>query len=879
MASGKHKGGPTPMMTQYLGIKAQHPEAILLFRMGDFYETFYDDARICAEVLGITLTSREKRGDQPIPLAGIPFHAVDHYMVKLMSAGLTVAICEQTEDPALAKGLVKREVVEILSPGTITNPAFLDGADSSYLLALAEGDTQQWGFALLDGSTGEFRCGEGETGEVFGLARRYRVAEILLPSGQVVDGAATIGSAAFSGISASGVSPLLFGQGYATQTLCEHFAVHDLAGLGLAESPLAVCAAGAALRYLTDRQRSRPHQVSRLELERDVDRLHLDRETVAHLELFESLRPGERDATLFRQIDATRCAMGRRCLAAWLRSPLTRPAAIEARLDAVAQLQSDPRSLEDLRESLRGIGDVERILGRVATARAMPHELGALRAALLKVPRVLENLPLELPPQLEELRDALLPAVDLAAPLSSELVEEPPVHLRQGGVMREGVHADLDELLALSRGGKSWLAAFQQSERERSGIPSLKVAYNRVFGYYVEITRAHFDKIPEDYQEKQTLANGKRFVTQALKEKERQILSAEDRRVALEVELFARLVETVGEQLVALRLLAQALGRLDAFAGLASLATARNWVRPQIDESSVLDIENGRHPVVERLVGDPFVPNGLRMDPEAQQLLLLTGPNMGGKSTYLRQTALFVVLAQMGSFVPATRARIGIVDRLFTRVGASDNLARGQSTFLVEMSETAKILRGATARSLVILDEVGRGTSTNDGLALAWAITEYLHDGSARPKTLFATHFHELTQLAESLARAANLQMEVKEWEGEILFLHRVVPGASDRSYGIHVAELAGVPRPVLERAAEILSQREQAGAVSIEAFQAPPPSAAPQLPLFRGPEDRVLERLREADLDHLRPLEALRLLDELQRRLEASGASEGGVA
>ena len=874
MAREKRSGRITPMMEQYLGLKAQHPGAILLFRMGDFYETFFDDAKTCSQVLGITLTARDKKNGDPIPLAGIPFHAVDHYLTKLLDAGHTVAICEQTEDPAKAKGLVRREIVEILSPGTVSHPSLVKSAEGNYLLAVLSAREGDWGYALLEGSTGEFRCGEAAREEVLGLDRRYRVAELVLAETEVEDGRALLGNGAFADIIATGVSALLFEEHYAVKTLEEHFGIHGLGGLDLKDLPRAACAAGAALRYLADRQRSRPQQVSSLIVERTEDHLHLDRETISHLELFESLRRKETKATLLGQMDATSTPMGRRQLAAWMRAPSRRLEEIEARLDVVSFLVEKPVRLAALREGLKGMGDLERILARVATLRALPHELAALREALLRVPQIRSMLEEEGPRVVGELCGAMAPAEELARPLVEQLVEEPPSHLRRGGVMRKGVHPDLDEVVDLARGGKAWLANYQEEERRRTGISSLKVSYNKVFGYYIEVRRTYLEKVPDDYQEKQTLTAGKRFVTQTLKEKEQQILSAEERRISLEAQLYDQLVGTVRQELSRLRSLANALGRLDAFLSLAAVAHAREYVRPEIDDSGVLDIQEGRHPVVEGLLSSTFIPNDLLLDPKERQLLLLTGPNMGGKSTYLRQAALLVILAQMGSFVPARRARVGLVDRLFTRVGASDDLARGQSTFLVEMSETAKILRGASDRSLVILDEVGRGTSTDDGLALAWAITEYLHDGPHRPKTLFATHFHALTGLADRLARAQNVQMEVKEWEGKILFLHNVLPGASDQSYGVHVAKLAGVPEAVLRRAEQILREREHAVAEEVGPPRLHEPAAS-QLPLFEDSERGVLRRIRELELQGLRPVDALLILDDLQRALSSSSADE----
>lgn len=865
------------MMVQYLGQKAEHPDAILFFRMGDFYETFYDDARTVSEILGITLTSRDKQGDAPIPLAGIPYHALEQYLVRLLDAGQTVAICEQTEDPAQAKGLVKREVVEVISPGTITNPALLRDSDGVYLLAISPASEERWGWALLDSSTGEFRCASATPEEVRALPRRYPVAELLVPDSDVdADGRSSLADS-LGRDDFSIRSGFLFDSGVAGEELVRHFGLNNLSALGLEPEEPAVGAAGAALGYLAERQRRRPSQVLALTVERDEGRLYLDRETVAHLELFTGLRGADRKTSLFFHIDRAMTPMGRRRLAAWLRSPLAVTKPIEERHDAVQWFVENPRQLADLRDGMRGMGDLERINGRLATGRAMPHELGALRDGLLRIPGILPGL--ESAPRLLDALGAAWPGVEAGARhLEAVLVAEPPNHLRQGGIFTDGFDEELDRLRSLNRGGKAWIAAYQESERQRTDIPVLKVGYNRVFGYYVEVTNKHLAKVPAEYVEKQRLAGGKRFVTAELSEREQEILRAEEQMITREAKLFAELVESLANDNAALAITLDALATVDTSAGLATLARERNWVRPAVEDSGCLEISEGRHPVVEELADEPFVPNDLTLDREERQLLLLTGPNMGGKSTYLRQTALIVLLAQAGSFVPARSAKIGLVDRLFTRVGASDDLARGQSTFLVEMAETAKILRGMTERSLLIFDEVGRGTSTRDGLALAQAITEYLHDGNARPRTLFATHFHELTEVVDALPRAANARLEVREWEGRILFLHRVVDGASDRSYGVHVAELAGVPSGVLERARELMSEELEPSGPR-EGALGPPKPPERQMGLFMAPspETPITDLLKDIAVDQLRPIDALVLLSELVDM--ARSPKSGGLA
>ncbi|HKK71345.1 MAG TPA: DNA mismatch repair protein MutS [Candidatus Krumholzibacteria bacterium] len=860
--SPKARGNVTPMMAQYLGLKEQHPDAVLLFRMGDFYETFFDDAELVAGLLGLTLTAREKQGDDPIPLAGVPHHALEHHLTRLLEHGLTVAICEQTEDPKKARGLVKREVVEVISPGTVTNPALIRGADAVFLLAVEPRRHGDWGWALLDGSTGEFRCGSSPPEDVSALLRRYEVAEVVapdpLPPGTEVE--RTLGATTVTTYARLHYDPSI-----ASEALCDHFAVAAVDGLGLDPDEPAVGAAGAALRYLADRQRARPTQVRRVHVDRGEGRLHLDRETVAHLELFESMRGADRASSLFHHVDRTCTPLGRRRLAAWMRAPLCDVQGICARHDAIDALLAEAGRLDGLRETLRGIGDLERIVGRIATHRALPHELAALRAGLQRWPSLVERTRDCDTPLLGDVERHADACTELAERLAAALVDEPPTHLRHGRVFREGHDEELDRLRALNRDGKTWIAGYQESERQRTGIANLKVGFNKVFGYHVEVTNKHLDKVPDDYVEKQRLTSGKRFVTEALKEREQEILRAEELQVEREATLFSDLVAELAEDLGPVHDALDALATLDALVALATIAREQDYRRPRVEPDLQLDVEDGRHPVVERLSDESFVPNDVRLDPAQRQIVLLTGPNMGGKSTYLRQTALIVILAQMGSFVPARRARIGLVDRVHTRVGASDDLARGQSTFLVEMTETARILRGATARSLVIFDEVGRGTSTRDGLALARAIVEFLHEGPVHPRTLFATHFHELTAVAERLPRAVNAQLEVREYEGRILFLHRVVPGAADRSYGIHVAELAGVPAPVLERARELLD-RAQALESDAEDAPAPPPPRF-QLPLFESAPPAphpVVERLKELDTDTLRPVDALVVLAEL---------------
>jgi len=883
-AKGKTRAKLTPMLAQYLDVKKEYAEAILLFRMGDFYETFFDDAKRLAEICNVTLTTRDKTSDHPVPLAGVPYHALDTYLGRLLQAGVTVAICEQVEDPAQAKGLVKREVVEVISPGTATSPELVDGAGGHYCLAYDPGAGAAAGWALLDASTGEFRCGQEEA-TLAALCERYGAREAVVPE-TVEPSRLQAWRTALPAVVVNPVSAAWFHPSFAADTLRDHFGVRDLSPFGLDDPgrELATCAAGAVLRYLTTLNLRRPDQVTGVQFTDRGAKLLLDEETLRNLEVFRTFRGEKGEGTLVHHLDATVTAPGRRLLERRLAEPLTDLDALALWHRGVDGARGDRPWRERVREALTRVGDLDRDAVRAASGRIGP---AACRRLGLSLEAVGECATAVLAAGASDhpaaaWAEALPDLAPLARDILETLTEEPPAQVKAGEVIRAGLDARLDEAKAVASDTKGFLAGLQARERERTGISTLKVGYNKVFGYYLEVSNRHLDKVPAHFEQKQTLVNASRFHTPELKEAEQTILAAEDTIQTRERELYEALLARVAARLDDLTRAARIVADLDLMFAFAEIADRRGYCRPVVDDSHVLDVEAGRHPVVERLLDHDFIPNDVHLDRDDRQLLLLTGPNMGGKSTYLRQTALIALLAQCGSFVPAARARVGVTDRIFTRVGASDNVARGQSTFYAEMSETARILHQMTARSLVILDEVGRGTSTYDGLSLAWAITEFLHlDDGPRPRTIFATHYHELTALEENLPRLVNLRMDVKEWEGRIIFLHAVKPGRSDRSYGIHVARLAGVPEPVLQRAERLLADLTASDGRVVESRRyadapAPPPRAADaQLSLFHDRERNALDALRDLDLERLSPMDAFLWLVRLRRELDAGSGSD----
>ncbi len=867
----------TPMMRQYLELKRAHPDCILMFRLGDFYEMFFEDAEVASRVLEITLTSRDK-GENAVPMCGVPWHAARGYIARLVQEGHKVAICEQVEDPSQAKGLVRREIVQVVTPGLVTDTDAIEAKEPQYLLALV-GEGRRVGFAYADITTGEFRVGEAASwteaaDEIAGLSPR----EVLVPEGsEVPDGTLPVGSApAF-------VDPALFDPETAPDRVQGHLGGGDLAGYGVDDLPTGLRAAGAVLGYVEAHYRGGLAGLRRLGRHASASVLVLDEATQRNLELFHTLAGGRRDGTLVHLLDRTRTAMGGRCLRSWLAFPLADPGPIEARLDAVAELVRRGETRRTLREQLRAVHDVARLAGKVAMGTANARDLVALRRSLEVVPEAGAALAGAEAALLDGLSRRLAPLPDLSELLARALVDDPPVVITEGGILRDGFDPELDELRTIQRDGRGWIARLQSDERSRTGIGSLKIGFNKVFGFYIEVTRTHLDRVPPEYERRQTLANAERFVTPALKEMEAKVLGAEDRAKVLEYHRFLAVRDAVAREVDRLQALAAALAEADVLAALAEVAVERGYVRPRVHAGAELEIRGGRHPVVEAaLTGERFVPNDVVLDADTR-LLIITGPNMAGKSTILRQTALIALLAQMGSFVPAESASVGVVDRIFTRVGASDDLARGRSTFMVEMTETANILHNATGRSLVVLDEIGRGTSTFDGLSIAWAVAERIHEMGTR--TLFATHYHELTDLARTLKGVANFNVAVKEWEGEVIFLRRLVEGGASRSYGIQVARLAGLPDAVLARAREILANLEageldetgQPRLALSERIRPEKPNR--QLDLFRAGAERqraaLVRDVAGLDVDTLTPVEALVRLHELCKRARSLSGTE----
>jgi DNA mismatch repair protein MutS len=799
----------TPMMQQYQDARARHPGMLLLFRMGDFYELFDTDAELAARLLGLTLTSRDKT----VPMAGFPHHQLENYLHKLIQAGQRVAICDQVEDPALAKGLVRRDVTRVVTPGTITEDNLLDPRLANYLAALHP-DKDLVGLAWLELSTGQFHAADVAWESLAEELARLNPAETLIAESQTQTSEVSRSSEVLrmflaQGATLTGRPDWNFEADSASACLHQHFGVSTLEGFGFREDQPCLCAAGALLLYVQETLKADLGHIRRLEPFQARQYLLVDDVTRRSLELTRTMREGKREGSLLAVLDRTVTAMGARLLHEWLVAPLTQPAAIEARLDAVAELMQENDLRRDLRAGFAEVFDLQRLTARVSTGRASPRDLGAVARTLRLLPRLKARITARRSPLLRRLEGDLELCPDLRETLDAALVEDPPLSARDGGLIKPGFNAELDEFRTIMRGGKEWIARFQAEEITRTGINSLKVGFNKVFGYYIEITHTHASKIPADYQRKQTLKNAERYITPELKEYEEKVLSAEEKSHQKEYELFLALRDQVAGQTHRLLQTGQVLAQLDVLAGLAELAVSRQYVRPEFCDGQVLDIRDGQHPVLEQLLPPgTFVPNDVILEPDNGLLWLITGPNMSGKSTFIRQVALLTLLAQMGSFVPARSARIGIVDRIFTRVGASDELGRGHSTFMVEMTEAANILNNAGPRSLVILDEIGRGTSTYDGVSLAWAITEYLHN-QVGCRALFATHYHELAQLAETLPGLRNYNVLVREWQEDIVFLHKIAAGSADKSYGIHVARLAGIPGEVLDRAKQVLVELE----------------------------------------------------------------------
>jgi DNA mismatch repair protein MutS len=885
----------TPLMRQYLAIKAQHRDAILFFRMGDFYEMFYDDAKIASEVLGITLTSRAHGKSAEVPLAGFPHHALDTYLTKMIRAGYRVAICEQVEDPKLAKVVVKREVTEIVTPGTALSDDLLISRRNNFLLAVhplqkTAGSKALAGLAQVDISTGEFIVGECVIESVDGseaLAGGLREAILNIEPAEILvaeEHADWLRNKILphSHLTITRREGWQFAYDYAYETLTRHFQTLTLKGFGCDDLTAGICAAGAALSYLKENQKSELAHLSQLTRLNNRDYVAIDAPTRRNLELVRSLRNEDQRGTLLGVMDRTRTAMGGRRLVQWILQPLRDAAKINERLDVVEELlqknnsdfplkSAEGKSGQAMAELLRGMGDLERLVAKVTTARANARELLAVRFAQQKIPELKKILAKFEAPLLRIICNGLHELVELTNELASAIVDDPPLSVTDGGIIRSGYSTELDRLRSLSHSGKDWIARLQATEKERTGISSLKVGYNKVFGYYIEVTNPNLAKVPQHYIRKQTLTNAERYITPELKEYEEQVLQAEEKTVAQEYELFDRLRQKVASHATALQENARWIAVLDCLLAFAELANEQHYCRPVIDDSLNIDIKDGRHPVVEKLLpfGEKFVPNDAHLSDTDHQIVIITGPNMAGKSTYLRQVALIVLMAQIGSFVPAAQARIGVVDKIFTRVGASDNLAGGESTFLVEMNETANILHNATSRSLVLLDEIGRGTSTYDGLSIAWAVVEFLHDNpKVAARTLFATHYHELTELANRHPRVKNYNVLVKEWGDQVVFLRKIVEGGCDHSYGIQVAQLAGLPKAVIQRAKQVLATLEQQ---AIEREELPPAESQQrlrvrQMDIFVEQDRHLRQALLEMDVNQMTPLEALQKLANLQK-------------
>ena len=852
----------TPMRRQYLRIKKQFPNTVVFFRLGDFYETFDEDAKLVSEACDIVLTSRPVGKGQRVPLAGVPYHAVETYLARLISAGYKVAIVEQTEEQG-AKGLMGREVVRVVTPGTILEPSLLEEKRNNYLAALAT-DANRVGLAFVDITTGEFRTTQLEGPRAWQQAAeelgRLQPAEVLISD------KAELPKSWPQLESLSRYADWHFDRDNAKRALLEHFEVASLDGYGCGGLPLAVAAAGAIVGYLAETQKAALEQLTQLTTYSTNDFMTLDGATRRNLELTSTIRSASVQGSLLGVLDETRTAMGGRMLRQWISQPLLNLAALRERQDGVQVFYDDTPHRVAVADLVKRVADVERLMHRVVQHIARPRDLTGLHDSLQVVAQ-LSPLLAEMPAPAAEVLSAQMldPCPEVVELISQAVVSDPPATLAAGGVIAPGFSAELDGVVNASRNAKEWVAGLERQERERTGIKSLKVGYNKVFGYYLEVSKANLDKVPSDYVRKQTLVNAERFITPELKEQEALILNAEERRAELESQIYQQVCEQVAAASARILAAAGALAKLDVFAALAEVAQRNRYVRPGLSEGRHIDIVAGRHPVVElTLHEEPFVPNDTRLSPE-EAILVITGPNMSGKSTYLRQVALIVLMAQIGSFVPAESAEIGLVDRIFTRVGAQDEIHAGQSTFMVEMVETANILNHATDRSLLILDEIGRGTSTYDGISIAWATVEYIHNHPRlQSKTLFATHYHELTELARFLPRVRNYNVAVAEEGDQVVFLHQIVPGGADRSYGIHVAQLAGLPKPVIRRAEEILRNLEEEAQRSPTGAPARRLSQAQQLS-FLASTDPVLEEIKRLDVSSMSPLEAINKLYELQ--------------
>ena len=860
----------TPLMKQYLQMKAKHPDAVLLFRVGDFYETFSDDAITASEILGITLTRRANGSAQSVELAGFPHHALDTYLPKLVRAGKRVAICEQLEDPKTTKKLVKRGITELVTPGVAINDNILDHRENNFLAAVHFARQGLVGVAFLDISTGEFLTAEGDSDYVGKLLENFAPKEVLVERGK----RSLIKETFNENYLPSELDDWIFTPESASDRLLKQFETASLKGFGVDHLSAAIVASGAILYYLDITQHTGLRHITSIScIDRDTA-VRLDRFTVRNLELFHSI--GEGGRSLLDIMDRTVCPMGARLLRRWLSFPLKDPGEINKRLDIVEYLFKHPDNREELRQALEHVGDLERLTSKVAANRVSPRELVQIRTALSKIIPIKKLCSESGEPALQSIGEQLNPCATIAERIAEVIVDDAPVALNRGDVIKEGVDGELDELRRISRSGKEYLLGIQQRESQATGIPSLKVAFNNVFGYYIEVTNTHRDKVPAEWIRKQTLVNAERYITQELKEYEEKILGAQDRISVIEQRIYSELVNRLADYIPAILLDASMLARLDVFGSFTRVALENRYNRPVVDDSLSISITEGRHPVIERELppGEPYITNSVSLDNEGTQIMMITGPNMSGKSALLRQTALIVLMAQTGSFVPAESARIGVVDKIFTRVGASDNISLGESTFMVEMNEAASILNNMSRRSLILFDELGRGTSTYDGISIAWAIVEHIHSsGGIHPKTLFATHYHELNEMEKSFPRVVNFNVSVKDIDGKVVFLRKLARGGSEHSFGIHVAKLAGMPQSIVKRAAEVLRHLEDANRDTDAQTISRLPSGSPveegvQLSFFQL-DDPVLTQLRDQilglDINNLTPVAALNKLNDIR--------------
>ena len=872
------RDGQTPLMSQYLRIKEANPDTILLFRVGDFFETFENDAKIASKVLGITLTKRANGAAEDVPLAGFPHHAIDTYLPKLVRAGYRVAVCEQMENPKFAKGIVKREVIEVVTPGATLSDKLLDHKKNNYLLSVFIRE-EVAGISFADVSTGEFFTFEVPESDLQQQIESITPAEILIQKKEK-DYLTPIINKINPSIRITKMDDWIFNYDYANELLLTQFGTVTLKGFGIEHLQNGIVASGAALNYLQETQKVNLTHLNRISLYNPSEYMILDSSTRRNLEISYSMHGEGREGSLISILDKTTTAMGGRLLKKWISAPLRDLKKIQSRLDSVEELLKNKSQRKKIENELKEVGDLERIISRICTGRANPREVVALKTSLKKIPSIKEHLSNFKTDALSKTSRELNPLENLVERIQNAIIDSPPATLVDGGVIRNGFSPELDELRNIAFHGKDWIAKLQKTERERSGIPSLKVSFNNVFGYYIDISNTHKDKVPENYIRKQTLVNSERYITPELKEYEDKILNAEEKIYELEAELFDEVRKFVAAEAVAIQSNARMIALIDCLISFAECAEAYKYSKPVVQDGDELEIIDGRHPVVEQILppGEKFKPNDCVIDNKNDQIILLTGPNMAGKSVYLRQIGLIVLMAQIGSFVPAKSAKIGMVDRIFTRVGASDNITSGESTFLVEMQEAANILNNASSKSLILLDEIGRGTSTFDGISIAWAITEYLHDNQeVAAKTLFATHYHELNEMADLFPKIKNYKVEVREYDDKVIFLHKVNPGRADHSYGIQVAQMAGLPAFVTNRAKEILRNLESKELTPYELkkerlrkMQIP----ENQMSIFEFQDDKLRGEITDLEIEKLTPLEALNKLNELKKKVKKEGQS-----